>query len=206
MIRWIAVAFILSIAGIISIDMTMTQQTSAFVYTDLRKLPSKKTALLLGTTKSIAKDKKNYFYIYRIRAAAALFKAGKVKTILVSGDNGSQHSNETAAMQKDLIDAGVPEKHIVVDNAGFRTFDSITRAKEVFKTEDYIIVSQKFHLERALFIARKKKQKAIGFAAKDIEGTKAAYKMRLREYLARTKAFLDIYLLNPRLSSQSVQQ
>ena len=109
-------------------------------------------------------------------------------------------------MQKDLIDAGVPEKHIVVDNAGFRTFDSITRAKEVFKTEDYIIVSQKFHLERALFIARKKKQKAIGFAAKDIEGTKAAYKMRLREYLARTKAFLDIYLLNPRLSSQSVQQ
>ncbi|MDD3602036.1 MAG: ElyC/SanA/YdcF family protein [Sulfurovum sp.] len=206
MIRWIAVAFIVSIAGIISIDMTMTQQTSAFIYTDLRKLPSKKTALLLGTTKSIAKDKKNYFYIYRIRAAAALFKAGKVKTILVSGDNGSQHSNETAAMQKDLIDAGVPEKHIVVDNAGFRTFDSITRAKEVFKTEDYIIVSQKFHLERALFIARKKKQKAIGFAAKDIEGTKAAYKMRLREYLARTKAFLDIYLLNPRLSSQSVQQ
>ncbi len=206
MIRWIAVAFILSIAGIISIDMTMTQQTSAFIYTDLRKLPSKKTTLLLGTTKSIAKDKKNYFYIYRIRAAAALFKAGKVKTILVSGDNGSQHSNETAAMQKDLIDAGVPEKHIVVDNAGFRTFDSITRAKEVFKTEDYIIVSQKFHLERALFIARKKKQKAIGFAAKDIEGTKAAYKMRLREYLARTKAFLDIYLLNPRLSSQSVQQ
>lgn len=206
MIRWIAVAFILSIAGIISIDMTMTQQTSAFIYTDLRKLPSKKTALLLGTTKSIAKDKKNYFYIYRIRAAAALFKAGKVKTILVSGDNGSQHSNETAAMQKDLIDAGVPEKHIVVDNAGFRTFDSITRAKEVFKAEDYIIVSQKFHLERALFIARKKKQKAIGFAAKDIEGTKAAYKMRFREYLARTKAFLDIYLLNPSLSSQSVQQ
>lgn len=201
-----AVAFVLCIAGIISINMTMTQQTSAFIYTDLRKLPSKKTALLLGTAKSIAKDKKNYFYIYRIRAAAALFKAGKVKTILVSGDNGSQHSNETAAMQKDLIDAGVPAKHIVVDNAGFRTFDSITRAKEVFKTEDYIIVSQKFHLERALFIARKKKQKAIGFAAKDIEGTKAAYKMRLREYLARTKAFLDIYLLNPRLSSQSVQQ
>lgn len=206
MIRWIAVAFVVCIAGVISINMTMTQQTSAFIYTDLRKLPSKKTALLLGTAKSIAKDKKNYFYIYRIRAAAALFKAGKVKTILVSGDNGAKYYNETAAMQKDLIDAGVPAKHIVVDNAGFRTFDSITRAKEVFKTEDYIIVSQKFHLERALFIARKKKQKAIGFAAKDIEGTKAAYKMRLREYLARTKAFLDIYLLNPRLSSQAVQQ
>lgn len=184
----------------------MTQQTSAFIYTDLRKLPSKKTALLLGTAKSIAKDKKNYFYIYRVRAAVALFKAGKVKTILVSGDNGSQHSNETAAMKKDLIDAGIPSRHIIVDNAGFRTFDSITRAKEVFKAEDYIIVSQKFHLERALFIARKKKQKAIGFAAKDIQGTKAAYKMKLREYLARTKAFLDIYLLNPRLSSQSVQQ
>lgn len=201
-----AVAFVLCIAGIISINMTMTQQTSAFIYTDLRKLPSKKTALLLGTAKSIAKDKKNYFYIYRIRAAVALFKAGKVKTILVSGDNGLQHSNETAAMKKDLIDAGIPSRHIMVDNAGFRTFDSITRAQEVFKAEDYIIVSQKFHLERALFIARKKKQKAIGFAAKDIQGTKAAYKMKLREYLARTKAFLDIYLLHPRLSSQSVQQ
>lgn len=196
MIRWIGVAFVVCVFAVVVINAIVTQQASTSIYTDIRKLPSKKTALLLGTAKYIAKGKKNYFYTYRIRAAAALFKAGKVKDILVSGDNSTQYYDETTTMQKDLIRAGVPSKHIMLDNAGLRTFDSMARTKEVFGVEDYVIVSQRFHLERALFIAKKKGQKAIGFTAKDSEGTKAAYRMKLREYLARTKAFLDIYLLH----------
>jgi len=195
-IRWIGVALVVCVFAVAGINAMVAQQASASIYTDIRKLPFKKTALLLGTAKYIAKGQKNYFYTYRIRAAVALFKAGKVKDILVSGDNGTKYYDETTTMQKDLIHAGVPSRHIMLDNAGFRTFDSIARAKEVFGVEDYVIISQRFHLERALFIAKKKGQKAIGFAAKDIQGTKAAYRMKFREYLARTKAFLDIYLLS----------
>jgi SanA protein len=72
----------------------------------------------------------------------------------------------------------------------------VVRAEAIFDLKDYIIVSQKFHLERALFLAKAKGQKAIGFAAKDIPGTAAAYRMKAREYLARAKAFLDVYILH----------
>lgn len=165
------------------------------IYIDVNKVPHKKAALLLGTAKYVAKGKKNYFYVYRIRAAAALWKAGKVDAILVSGDNATQYYNETKRMLNDLIKAGVPKKYIAADYAGFRTLDSILRAEAVFDLKDYIIISQKFHLERALFIAKAKGQKVIGFVAKDIPGTKAAKKMVYREYLARMKAFLDVTVL-----------
>jgi len=178
------------------LDRYISYTSDRNIYTEIKDLPQKKAALLLGTAKYVAKGKKNYFYVYRIRAAVALWKAGKVKAILVSGDNETKYYNETARMQKDLIKAGVPKKYIALDYAGFRTLDSVVRAEAVFDLEDYIIVSQQFHLERALFIAKAKGQNVIGFAAKDIAGTKAANKMMAREYLARIKAFLDVYLLN----------
>ena len=196
LLKWI---FILCIVGLLSLyilDRTISWSAQDDIYTEIKAVPQKKAALLLGTAKYVAKGKKNYFYVYRIRAAVALWKAGKVKAILVSGDNETKYYNETARMQKDLIKAGVPKEYISSDYAGFRTLDSIVRAEAVFDLEDYIIVSQQFHLERALFIARAKGQKVIGFAAKDIAGTKAANKMMFREFLARGKAFLDVYILN----------
>ena len=196
LIKWV---FILIFIGLLSgflLDRYISYTSDRSIYTEIKELPQKKAALLLGTAKYVAKGKKNYFYVYRIRAAVALWKAGKVKAIVVSGDNETKYYNETARMQKDLIKAGVPKKYIALDYAGFRTLDSVVRAEAVFDLEDYIIVSQKFHLERALFIAKAKGQKVIGFAAKDIAGTKAANKMMAREYLARIKAFLDVYLLH----------
>lgn len=177
-------------------DKYVSWQSSSKIYSRVEKVPAKQAALVLGTAKYIAKGKKNYFYVYRIRAAANLFKAGKVKAIIVSGDNATKYYDEPTKMKKDLIRAGVPSKYVTLDSAGFRTLDSIVRAKAVFGLDDYIIVSQKFHLKRALFIAQAKGQKAIGFAAKDIAGTKAAYRMKAREYLARAKAFLDLYILH----------
>lgn len=166
------------------------------IYHNVQKVPAKKAALLLGTAKYITKGKKNYFYTYRIQAATKLWKAGKVKAIVVSGDNGTKYYDETTTMYKDLIKAGVPAKYITKDYAGFRTLDSVVRAEAIFDLKDYIIISQKFHLERALFIAKAKGQKALGFMAKDIPGTAAAYRMKAREYLARAKAFLDVYVLH----------
>ena len=215
LLRWIVTALksllVLVLLGLLSIfllDRYIDYSARDKIYSDVKKVPHRKAALLLGTAKYVAKGKKNYFYVYRIRAAAALWKAGKVDAILVSGDNASKYYNETIRMEKDLIKAGVPKKYIALDYAGFRTLDSVVRAEALFDLKEYIIVSQRFHLERALFIAQAKGQKdVIGFAAKDIPGTRAARKMAYREYLARVKAFLDLYILHtePRFMGEKVK-
>ncbi len=207
LIKCLILLFVLGVVSVYLLDKYMDYAEQGRIYTDIDKVPHKKAALLLGTAKYVARGKKNYFYVYRIRAAAALWKAGKVDAILVSGDNATQYYNETKRMKNDLVKAGVPKKYIAADYAGFRTLDSIVRAEAIFDLEDYIIISQKFHLERALFIAKAKGQDTIGFAAKDKEGTKAAKKMAYREYLARVKAFLDVYILQtePRFYGKKVK-
>ncbi len=167
-----------------------------FIYKDINKVPKKRAALLLGTAKYVKKGKQNYFYTYRIEAVIKLWKAKKIDAVVVSGDNGTKYYDETTTMFKDLVKKGIPAKYITKDHAGFRTFDSIVRAKEVFDLDDYIIVSQEFHLKRALYIAEEKGHKAIGFAARDIKGTNAAKRMEAREVLAGIKAFLDLNILD----------
>ncbi len=166
------------------------------IYKDINKIPKKRAALLLGTAKYVKKGKQNYFYTYRIEAAIKLWEAKKIDAIVVSGDNGTRYYDETTTMFKDLVKKGIPAKYIAKDHAGFRTFDSVVRAKEIFDLDDYIIISQDFHLKRALYIADEKGHKAIGFAARDIKGTTAAKRMEAREFLAGIKAFLDINVLN----------
>jgi len=194
-LKWIFLLFIVGIITLYSIDRYIANVGNN-MYSSTKDVPRKKAALLLGTAKYMKGGGKNYFYTYRIRAAVALWKAGKVKAIVVSGDNGTKYYDETTTMYDDLVKAGIPGKYISKDHAGFRTLDSIVRAEAIFDLKDYIIISQKFHLERALFIAQSKGQEAIGFVAKDIPNTAAAYKMKAREYLARAKAFLDIYILH----------
>jgi len=187
---------LLLIIGLMSLSNLSANETHNNIYNNIKDIPKKKAALLLGTAKYVKKGKKNYFYVYRIEAVIKLWKAKKIDAILVSGDNGTRYYNETETMFKDLVKAGIPAKYIARDYAGFRTFDSVIRAKEIFDLDDYIIVSQEFHLKRALYIAQEKGHKAIGFAARDIKGTNAAKKMEAREFFAGIKAFLDINILD----------
>jgi len=183
------------LAGIIGLDYYVHLSATPRIYSSVKQIPSRKAALLLGTAKYLRGGTQNYFYTYRIRAAVALWKAGKIKAILVSGDNGTKYYDETTTMYDDLVKAGIPAKYITKDYAGFRTLDSVVRAEAIFDLKEYIIISQRFHLERALLIAKAKGQNVLGFAAKDIPGTDAAMKMKFREYFARAKAFLDLYIL-----------
>ncbi len=194
-VRWIVLLSVLVLVFLYGLNAYVSSFETS-IYRQVKEVPQKKAALLLGTAKYVAKGKPNYFYTYRIRAAVALWKAGKVKAIVVSGDNGTKYYDEPTRMTNDLVKAGVPRKYITKDYAGFRTLDSLLRAEAIFDLKDYIIISQKFHLERALFIGHAKGQKVIGFAAKDIPKTPAAYRMKAREYLARAKAFLDVYVLH----------
>ncbi|MGK7941923.1 MAG: vancomycin high temperature exclusion protein [Crocosphaera sp.] len=187
---------------IISVDWYIDNQFNQSIYSDIEKIPRKKIALVLGTSKYINQSQKsryNAYYSYRIQAAAKLYQAKKVDGILVSGDNSTEFYDEPSQMTKDLIKLGVPSQYINQDYAGFRTLDSIVRAKEVFNLENYTIVSQKFHCQRALYIAQAKGQNPIAFSASDIQSV-AGIKTRLREVFARFKAFLDCKILktNPK--------
>ena len=172
----------------------ISQNSKPFIYANVHEIPVKKAALLLGCSKYLGSGRVNYFYKYRIEAAVKLFKAGKVKAIVVSGDNGNKNYDEPTQMHDDLVKAGIPSKYIQLDYAGFRTLDSIVRANAIFDLEDYIIVSQRFHLERAIYIAQEKEQKVLGFVAKDFKNTVWAKRMGHRELLARVKAFLDLHV------------
>lgn len=161
---------------------------------DLSLISPQKTALVLGTSKRVIGGGQNLFFNYRMQAVRDLFAAKKIRYVIVSGDNAQMEYNETRDMKRALIKLGIPEENIVMDFAGFRTLDSVVRAKEVFGQDSIIIVSQPFHNERALFIAKKHGIHATGYDAKTVSA-RYSFKTYAREYLARVKCMLDIYLL-----------
>jgi SanA protein len=179
---------------VVGINVWVVQQTGGRIFDRLEEVPFTNVALLLGTSRNTARGP-NVFFMQRIDAAAALYHAGKVRKIIVSGDNGSENYNETEAMRRELVKRGVPEAAIVNDHAGFRTLDSVVRSKSVFDQDEIIIVSQRFHVQRALFIADTKGIKATGYAAADPPPGMPYYKVMVREWFARVKAVLDCYLL-----------
>jgi SanA protein len=164
------------------------------MHRSLETLPETPVALVLGCSPRSAHGGPNFFFTTRITAAAALYKAGKVRALIVSGDNGSRHYDEPTAMKEALIAAGVPEDRIHCDYAGFRTLDSVVRANAVFGQHRFIIVSQQFHNERALFLARRHGLDAIAFNAQDVS-REIAPLTYIREYFARVQAVLDTILL-----------
>jgi SanA protein len=129
--------------------------------------------------------------VNRIRAAAELYHAGKIDYILISGDNRYDYYNEPQMMQDDLIELGVPKEKIFLDYAGFRTLDSVVRAKKVFGLKSFTVISQRFHNERALFIAQNHGLHAVGYNAKDVSKN-YGFKTNLREKFARVKVVLDL--------------
>ena len=175
-------------------DGHVEQTAAGRVYDDLDALPHREIAVVLGTSK-YSRGRLNSFYVGRIRAAAELYHAGKVDGILVSGDNGTASYNEPAEMHADLIALGVPAEHITADYAGFRTLDSIYRAGDVFGLDSYIVVSQPFHIARALYLADQRGHDAIGYGARGPQGVHFQ-RNRAREVLARAKAVLDVEILH----------
>lgn len=164
------------------------------LFSDVNNVPYNKVGLLLGTSKYLTNNRLNYYYVFRIDAAEKLYKAGKIKYIVISGDNGHKNYNEPETMRNDLMQRGVDSSHIFLDYAGFRTFDSMVRLKEIFGQTSVTVISQPFHNERALYIASREGIAAVGFNARDIN-TAAAFHIQVREKLARVKVFLD-YLFN----------
>lgn len=131
---------------------------------------------------------------HRLQCAKDLYNSGAVQSILVSGDHGSAHYDEVAAMSSWLVSHGVPTHDIVRDHAGFRTLDTMERAKRVFSVERALVCTQRFHLDRAVFLARR-----AGIEARGVVADRARYDghrwNHLRETLARSAAFVDSYII-----------
>ena len=197
--KWIKIILGLLFACMVFIllcNLWVVYCTREFNYFSIENLPSNDVALVLGTSRNTEKGKENLFFKYRMEATARLFKVGKIKDISLSGNNDSRYYNEPLDMQKALLNLGVPENVMTLDYAGFRTFDSVIRCKQVFNQDNFTIISQNFHNARALYIARNEGIEAISFAAQDVPD---GYSLRtlVREYLARPKAVLDVHFLRP---------
>jgi SanA protein len=140
----------------------------------------------------------------RVRAAAALYRDRRVAKVLVSGDHGTRGYDEVGAMRRRLLALGVPAQDIFEDHAGFDTWDSMVRAKEVFQVKTAVVVTQRFHLPRALWLARRAGLRADGLAADARSYGAISRELQAREIVARVKAVGDVVtgagprLLGPR--------
>lgn len=205
LIKTILLLFVAGFLFILFANYSIKKESDEFLYTDVTKIPNCKTALVLGTSKTLGNGDPNLYFSYRIKATSDLYKAGKIQYIIVSGDNSVEGYNEPEEMKNDLIAQGVPPEKIFEDFAGFRTLDSVVRAKEIFGQNAYIIVSQKFHNERAIFLARHYGTKAYGYNAKDVKKY-AGMKTNLREYIAKAKAYLDIWFhTEPKFGGEKIE-
>lgn len=188
-VAWLAVACLALIA---TCDIAVKATTHGRTYDNVSDIPHNRVGLLLGTNSTTPRGTHNYYYTHRINAAAELFHAGKVDYLLISGDNSSKHYDEPTMMRDSLLLHGVPADRIVLDYAGFRTLDSVVRAKEVFGQSSFTIISQKFHNERALVQARHYGIDAIAYNADDVILGYPWIKVQCRERLARVKLYLDL--------------
>ena len=182
---------IISVISILFSNKLIADNAEQKVYSETINIPKNKVGLILGTSKKLRNGNINLYYKYRLEAAVKLFKADKIEYLVISGDNGSTNYDEPTDFKNDLIKAGIPENKIYLDYAGFRTLDSVVRIKEIFSQSSITIISQQFHNERAIYLAEHFDIKAIGFNAKNISG-RYGIKVKLREYLARVKVFVDI--------------
>ena len=195
--RWWVWPAVLAVAGlgfVFGCEWWVGRSAEGRCFDAVEGVPEAPVAVVLGTSARLADGRANLFFLPRMEAAAALFKARKVKALIVSGDNGTQGYDEPTDMKRVLMQMGVPAEKVVCDYAGFRTLDSVVRAKEVFGQQRMIFVSQRFHNARAIYLAQAFGIEAYGMDAKDVP-VALSVKTFLREKLACVKAVLDVNVL-----------
>ncbi|WP_114417382.1 SanA/YdcF family protein [Marinospirillum perlucidum] len=156
--------------------------------------------ILFGTSQYLRSGHPNPHYYGRIEAAARLYREGKIVRLLVSGDNRTRYYNEPARMQEDLRERGVPASALLLDHAGFSTFDTLKRAKEVYGIDKALLITQDYHLPRALFIAKSLEMESYGCTAPGPRWS-AMKNILFRELAARLLTLGDLFIWHrePRL-------
>jgi len=189
----LAVGLLLLTVGIVVINLWILDKTQARIEHEVPLCTVQPVGLVFGTAQWLRKGGPNPYYQARMETAAELLRLGRVQHLLLSGDNRTRYYNEPISMWRSLRYRNVDDSHMTLDYAGFSTFDSVVRAKEIFGAERLMLISQDWHLSRALFIADALGIEATGCAVPD-DGAKGEWRLRLREWLARAATFGDLYL------------
>ena len=189
--------FLLSIVvlSLVAANFWIVFSSQEFMFSDVAKVPVNDVGLVLGTSKKMVGGDANPYFYFRMEAAAKLYEEKKVKHLIVSGDNRTQYYNEPLDMKKALVKLGVPDSAITMDYAGLSTLASIIRCKRIFGQAKFTVVTQRFHNHRALFIGRYFGLEAVGYNAQNVSFP-MSLKVTFREYLARAKALIDLYIFN----------
>lgn len=196
-VKIFAWGFSLAICALLISQWLVISSAKGRTYSDVKQLPAdNRVALVLGCAKTTAGGRQNYYFTRRIEAAAALYHAGKCTAFIVSGDNSVEGYDEPTDMKEALMAKGVPEASIYCDFAGFRTLDSVVRAKAIFGQSRLLVISQRTHNQRAIYLARSHGLDAIGYNARNVSTSwQKDLKNWGREVLARAGAVIDIQVL-----------
>lgn len=203
--RWKALAGVAAacaFAGLVTIQLaesTIAKREAKII--PIGEVPAMPVGLVLGCRPALSDGRPNLFFKNRIQRAAELFHSQKVSLLLVSGDNSRKDYDEPTAMRDALVRQGVPLERIVIDYAGFSTLDSVVRAQQVFGLNEFIVVTQRDHAMRAIYIAEAHGIRAVGVAADEV-AFRYAFRTKLREKIARVRTILDVKVLGrkPRFS------
>jgi vancomycin permeability regulator SanA len=182
------------ITGILRVGMLVYSNTKTYLPTEA---PKAQVALVLGA--GLNRDGSPGVVLQdRVRKASELYFDGKVRKLLMSGDNTSEYYNEPGAMQDFALSLGIPQKDIVLDYAGRRTYDSCFRAKAIFGVDQLIVVTQAYHLPRAIFLCNAFNIEAAGVPADDSDYRLRSYTFWwVREILASLNAYWDVWIAHP---------
>ena len=197
--RLLLVCAVMAFAGSLALfatDCRVERYADGRVYSDVESVPAREYGLLPGTSRLVHGRYLNTYFFNRIHAAVELYRAGKVKKIIVSGDNGRTDYNETGDMARELIAEGVAPEDVLSDFAGFRTLDSVVRARNLFGATEITVISQRFHCERAIYLAARNNIDAVGFEADEQAPRATRFRLAVREAFARVLAVLDAEILN----------
>ena len=191
LIMAVALAVAFFVMGVM-VNHAIDKMADGRCFSSVEETPYRRVGLLLGTARLTRHGNENPYFYHRIDACARLYHAGKIHRILISGDNSRKDYNEPADMKAALAERGVPADSITLDYAGFRTYDSMVRAKKVFGQDSFIVISQHWHNERAIFIALNNDMDVVGYDAKDAIVRKAYVRNLVRETLSKVKAVFDV--------------
>ena len=190
-VLWVFVAIIIAgLAVVAGCELAVYNASKGRVYSDVEEIPHREVGLLLGTNPKGRRGGVNTFYNHRIDAAVALYEAGKVDRILISGAKKGSDYDEPQSMRKALVARGVPDSILILDGQGFHTIESIVRAKEVYQVDSVTVISQEFHNRRSLYMAKHNGLDAIAFNAANTTILRWRVIMFLRERASRVKAVL----------------
>lgn len=189
-----AAAVLAAVGSLWFADAAVRSSAAGRSHAQVDAVPESRAAVVLGCSRYLPDGRENLYFRHRIAAAVRLYESGKVEYLVVSGDNSRKDYDEPSAMREALMELGVPAERIYRDYAGFRTLDSVVRAQEIFGLDAPVFVSQRFHNQRALYLARSRGMEATAYEAWE-PPLRYAMRTRAREVAARAAAVLDMRVL-----------